>query len=241
MDDDTGVAETAMAADAEDDLTREAEATGVDPRCVDETAVVPNALPTEAAELAWSHEGAWADISTSSKDVSPFERRSLARWVTAALAVLATATAAVWLGTVLYREKHQAVVKPPVEVPAPTLSPEPVPVPPGAPTVTAFVPLPSAAPPPPKPPARTPEAANVNTQTVAHFRALLAQDGMHENNNDIEGIRSLAQRVCGDAAAGNLGPPTAYVSPVPGNDEPPNWAKHAVDDVLEAFCSQYSR
>lgn len=220
------------------DLTQEAgigfpedAATGIDPQGAAETTAVPNMFETELAELAWSHEDAWADVSTS-KEKSVTGGRTAVRWVTAIAAVLATAAAAGWLGAVLYREDHSAPpVKPPAASPTSTKTPAPPPVASPPPTT---MPPPAVLPPPERP------VANVNAQTVALFRSLLARDGLHENTNDIEGIRSFAQRVCGDAAAGNLGPPTAYTSPVPGNTEPPNWAEHALDDTLRAFCPQYA-
>jgi len=122
------------------DLTQEAgigaespdgAATGIDPRCAAETAVVPNAFATELAELAWSHDDKWADVPTSREGAPP--TRSTLRWIAAGVAVLTAGAAAVWLGTALYREEQ-----PPKTVKAPV----------AAPVTTMPAPTPTAAPPP---------------------------------------------------------------------------------------------
>ncbi|MGH9205859.1 MAG: hypothetical protein ACRD1G_04780 [Acidimicrobiales bacterium] len=208
----------------------------------------PDMSPTESAELvAWSGDEALERLGTgTANEPAMSSLRPLLRWCVAITAVLATAAAVTWLSTDLYHEEESpSSVTPSLTTPTVKPAPPPTGRPMPAPPTTAPAPTSPLAPPPPAhhevpPPPPPAPAANVNPQTIMLFRSLLARDGMEDASKDV-GVGETAQNICGDAAAGNLQPPSSYFFQDPGAPPaPPNGGETALRDNIQAFCPQYA-
>lgn len=208
----------------------------------EDTAVVTGVSPTGVADLAWSTDGPDYTRQWSTRDTEPVwqydepnakGRHSRLLWCVALAAVLLTAVAVGWFGSVFYREESIPTAKPPTSsIPQPKAPTRVVNPPP--PTQTT----PPSAPPPTVPP--TAPAADINPQTIALYRSLIARDGMHDGQSEAD-IATGARALCTDAAAGALAPPSQYVTPDPGAKLPPNYAETVVRDSIQAFCPQYAQ
>jgi Protein of unknown function (DUF732) len=250
---DNGVTLTTMddVADPVDDITAAADIS----YDADATASIPDASPTEIAELAWSY-----DVGGDEPLVPRRSLRSLLRWCLAIAAVLATAAAAAWFGTVFYHEQQSTpAMAPTVNRPTPgksaqkppqTTSPEPALQPPRKapaaapppPTVTPPPPVTVTAPPPPVAAPSAPPLPDPPAHAYDTYVQLLARDGIAATDSP-EVMHDEAYWICrarstGDTAAVNgLIVKSEQKSPILSLAQ----IRAMLADTVEAYCPEYDK
>lgn len=193
---------------------------------VADTTALPDMPPTEIAELAWSSEDEGECEQAGDEAVAPRRLvRSLLRWCVALTAVVVTATASGWLGTVYYHEEESTPIAvrdnrltpgPTVSTPAPTVPNSPVPL-------TA----PSTPPPP---------------DAFQTYRRLMRRDGLVPLD-DPKYMDQIRITICGGLQAGDASTVEQQFHESMRQSSPtlsPTEVQTSLADTVKAYCPQYA-